>query len=79
LGSSAAFNTVLATVLLIIFKQLDDGKGLDFTAKEKINELSFEFESVEHGNPSGIDNFVSIHGGLILFNKKKEPKFECLG
>ena len=36
------------------------------------------FESVEHGNPSGIDNFVSIHGGLILFNKSKEPKFRHL-
>ena len=77
LGSSAAFNTVLATSLLIIFKQISM-KELDHQTKDLINDISVLFESVEHGNPSGIDNFVSVHGGLILFNKTKNPKFKSL-
>lgn len=71
LGSSAAFNTVLATTLLVAFRPdiVSVNKGLDNETKELINAISVLFESVEHGNPSGIDNFVSVHGGLILFNK----------
>lgn len=43
-----------------------------------INSLAYLFECVEHGTPSGIDNFVSVHGGLIVFNKLKQPRFRLL-
>lgn len=33
---------------------------------------------MEHGNPSGIDNFVSVHGGAILFNRMRNPPFKQL-
>lgn len=33
---------------------------------------------MEHGNPSGIDNYVSVNGGVILYNKNKQPKFKQL-
>ncbi len=41
-----------------------------------MNHLSKVFEKVEHGKPSGIDNFVSIYGGMVLFNKAKNPQFQ---
>lgn len=43
-----------------------------------INSLAYLFECVQHGTPSGIDNFVSVHGGLIVFNKLKQPPFRLL-
>ena len=43
-----------------------------------INDMSFEFETIEHGNPSGIDNFVSINGGVIFFNKNRHPKYHFI-
>jgi mevalonate kinase len=33
---------------------------------------------VEHGTPSGIDNYISVHGGVIIYNKTKEPRFTKL-
>lgn len=73
LGSSAAFNTVLSTALSLIFDKIHVEKTnyLSFQTKEIINSLAYLFECVEHGTPSGIDNFVSVHGGLIVFNKLK--------
>ena len=43
--------------------------------RAEINELSFGFEEVEHGSPSGIDNFVSVYGGVIVYNRLKQPRF----
>lgn len=37
-----------------------------------------QFQAVEHGTPSGIDNYISVHGGVILYNKNKEPRFSNL-
>jgi mevalonate kinase len=33
---------------------------------------------VEHGRPSGIDNFVSVYGGMVLFNKNRSPPFKLI-
>lgn len=77
LGSSAAFNTVLATYFFLITEKLNQ-QGLDSQDKNNINKISFLFESVEHGNPSGIDNFITVNGGAIVYNKQKDPKFKKL-
>lgn len=46
--------------------------------KDHINSISVLFEKVEHGTPSGIDNYVSVHGGVILYNKNANPKYKKL-
>ena len=43
---------------------------------EKANKMSKIFEKIEHGTPSGIDNFVATYGGLVLFNNSKNPQLE---
>lgn len=76
MGSSAAYNTVLATAFLIVFRQTPFNLTSDL--KEDINGISMQFEAVEHGTPSGIDNYISVHGGVILYNKTREPRFTKL-
>ena len=77
LGSSAAFNTVFSTILLTLLKR-NAMKQINEEMKNTINDISVVFQSVEHGTPSGIDNFVSVYGGIILFNKERKPKFKIL-
>ena len=72
LGSSAAFNTVFAATLFLI---TGDNPQTLLNNLEIINDMSKLFESVEHGTPSGIDNFVSTFGGLVKFNNSKNPPF----
>jgi mevalonate kinase len=36
---------------------------------EEIEELATVSERIVHGNPSGVDVSVAVHGGLILFKK----------
>ena len=37
--------------------------------------MSKIFEGVEHGTPSGIDNYVATYGGMVLYNNSKNPPF----
>ncbi|MCH8907683.1 MAG: mevalonate kinase [Candidatus Heimdallarchaeota archaeon] len=59
LGSSAA--VVVATIASIA----------DLFQKQiplaEISDLAFEAEKITHGKPSGIDNSIATHGGLIHF------------
>ena len=75
LGSSASFNTVLAASLLFI---TGDSASTIEGKLEEVNRISKVFESVEHGTPSGIDNFVSTYGGIVLFNNSKSPPFKAI-
>ena len=43
-----------------------------------INRMSKIFECVEHGTPSGIDNFVATYGGMVLFNNSVDPPFRAI-
>lgn len=36
---------------------------------ETANKLTLKLERIYHGNPSGIDNYIAIYGGLLVFNK----------
>lgn len=65
LGSSAAFCVGLA-------RALADEKGLHLTP-EQVNRYAYEGEKAFHGNPSGVDNYIATHRGVIEFTRGKTP------
>ena len=67
LGSSAA----LSVVSVASFLEFYTGKQFD---KKIINDIAFEIEKHFHSNPSGVDNYASCFGGLILYQKKVSLK-----
>lgn len=72
LGSSAAYSTCVASALLLTHGRIsvpsDHKQGMRSTTKE-VNGWAFLAEKVLHGNPSGVDNAVSVHGGAIAFTR----------
>lgn len=71
LGSSAA----LAAAFIRGFSQY-----LGFRLEdERINELAFELEKLQHGTPSGIDNTVIVHQKPIYFVKGQTIEHLMLG
>jgi mevalonate kinase len=34
---------------------------------EQINHLALVLERIHHGNPSGLDNAISTHGGTVMY------------
>ncbi|KAG9015180.1 cystathionine beta-lyase [Tulasnella sp. JGI-2019a] len=72
LGSSAAYSTCVASALLLTHERIsvpsDSGEGLG-AATDEVNGWAFLAEKVLHGNPSGVDNAVSVHGGAIAFTR----------
>jgi mevalonate kinase len=65
LGSSAAFCVALTNALA-------QEKGLHLT-KDQVNRHAYEGEKAFHGNPSGIDNTIATHGGVVEFTRGKTP------
>jgi len=65
LGSSAAFCVGLA-------RALADEKGLHLTP-EQVNRFAYEGEKAFHGNPSGVDNYIATHRGIIEFTRGRTP------
>ncbi len=64
LGSSAALAVALIGVLM---------KGiLNIWNPVKINELAYEVEKLQHGNPSGGDNTAVTFGGLLWYRREFE-------
>lgn len=63
LGSSAALAVALTGALLRWFSQKWD--------KKLINQIAFEIEKKQHGNPSGADNSIATFGKMIIFQKGK--------
>lgn len=76
LGSSAAFTVVLAATFLYISGQLDAPAALNSSkfAQALVNSWSYLGECCIHGNPSGIDNFVSTYGGAVRYQKNPGEK-----
>lgn len=64
MGSSAALAVATTAGL---FKYLNKPFN-----KEKINEIAYEIEKKQHGNPSGGDNTISTYGGFLWFRKETE-------
>ncbi len=73
LGSSAAFCVGLVRALC-------DEKGIHMT-NEQVNNHAYAGEMAFHGNPSGIDNTMATHGGVVEFRRGRtmaESSFEFI-
>ncbi|MEW6722588.1 MAG: mevalonate kinase [Candidatus Micrarchaeota archaeon] len=73
LGSSAAFCVGLVRALC-------DEKGIHIT-NDEVNRHAYAGEMAFHGNPSGIDNTMATHGGVVEFRRGKtmaESRFEFI-
>jgi mevalonate kinase len=68
LGSSAATSISVSAALLCLIGKLGQEPKLHCD-KDLINQIAYEFERIYHSNPSGVDNYVSCNGGLVIFNK----------
>jgi mevalonate kinase len=60
LGSSAAVATAVIGAISYLF---------DCYESNVVWDAAFEAEKAVHGNPSGIDNTVSLYGGFIVYRK----------
>ncbi|WWC66872.1 cystathionine beta-lyase [Kwoniella pini CBS 10737] len=73
LGSSAAYSTCVASSLLIAHSHIEKpSKDQDRVSESDTNVIdgwAFLSEKVLHGNPSGIDNAVSVRGGAVAFTR----------
>lgn len=80
LGSSAAYSVAAAGSMILLRKRIYDlenaskSKELEWreaTESETggINDWAFCAEALFHGQPSGLDNTVSSHGGAIAFSR----------
>ncbi len=64
LGSSAAVAVGITGAMMYFFKNLWN--------PIRINELAYEIEKKQHGNPSGGDNTTVTVGGFVWFRKELE-------
>lgn len=72
LGSSAAYSSCVASALIYTHGHLiapAGGASIPPTDASLINSWAFLAEKVLHGNPSGVDNSVSVHGGALAFTR----------
>ncbi len=66
MGSSAA-------TLLSILKGLAEYYKINLKSDDLFN-YGLEAEKLQHGKPSGVDPYVSLHGGFIRFQNKQAEK-----
>jgi len=65
LGASAALSVAVA-------RALDDAEGVERSDAELV-EISLAWERVFHGNPSGVDSAMAVHGRVALFLRGQAP------
>ncbi|MBU4298972.1 mevalonate kinase [Patescibacteria group bacterium] len=63
LGSSASLSVAITKAIAALY--------VPQIPNQKINEIAFELEKLNHGRPSGGDNSSSTFGGTIWFEKGK--------
>jgi len=63
MGSSAAVSAAIVGAIFCLEKQPWNLKA--------INNIVYETEKIMHSNPSGADNTIITHGGLLNFQKKE--------
>lgn len=85
LGSSAALSTSLSLAFLLHFTHLvpvRPDEPIPSAQTDYIDSWAFLAEKVIHGNPSGIDNAVSVRGGAVAFRRqivgKQEGSMEAI-
>lgn len=66
MGSSAA-------TLVSVLKGLAEFFKLDFKADDFF-AYGLEAEKLQHGKPSGVDPYISLHGGFVRFQNKQAQK-----
>ncbi len=70
LGTSAAISVAFTTALLKHFDIRFD--------KDLVNKYAYEAEKISHGKPSGIDNTISVYGGLLKYSRGPPARIEQL-
>lgn len=45
---------------------------------ELVNKIAYEAEKIIHGKPSGIDNTISVYGGIIYYKRGKFTKIKTM-
>lgn len=66
LGASAALSVAVA-------RALDDAQGTARSDAELV-DISLAWERVFHGNPSGVDSAMAVHGKVALFHRGQTPQ-----
>lgn len=67
MGFSAAQAVLSAASLFLLYQKINK---LNNKTKKLINEIAYEQEKINHGNPSGVDNTVITYGGLLWFKRR---------
>ncbi|XP_071959343.1 mevalonate kinase-like [Antedon mediterranea] len=74
LGSSASYTTCLSATMLTAVKAIKEFSNTDL---DLVNRWAFSAERILHGNPSGVDNSVSVFGGLIKYQSGVITRVKC--
>ncbi|RXW24293.1 hypothetical protein EST38_g1553 [Candolleomyces aberdarensis] len=84
LGSSASFSTCGAAAMLLVHRRIsippsppstvththhEGRRAIPHDIAEEANRWAFIAEKILHGNPSGVDNSVSVFGGALGYTR----------
>lgn len=77
LGSSASYSVCISTALLLASDKIRLGSQKSLPSSPQalnlVNQWALQAETVIHGKPSGVDNYVATHGGAVSYTKGSAP------